>query len=121
MLEKPLLFNDVVMPISIPMQDSSVDGDVVLSGWGSIAPGGWSMPDILQKVTLQIVDFKTCKEAIESIAENAPIAPTNVCTGPLTGGVSPCNVRIICNRYYFYNYGNYIQHAHCLRGCFSIP
>lgn len=85
------------------MNDSLVDGDVILSGWGSISPSGGTMPDTLQKVTLPIVDLETCRKAIESLTGDAPLHPNNVCTGPLTGGVSACSVRLFSVLYLFGN------------------
>ena len=91
-LEKPLEFNDWVQPIDLPMRDSSVEGKVILSGWGSTNSHGMTQPNTLMYVDLPIVDLDTCKESIESLTGPSPIHPNNICTGPLTGGVSACSV-----------------------------
>lgn len=93
-LEKPLKLNKNVKAIDLPKQNSSVEGKVVLSGWGSIQSSGFGTPNNLQKVTLPIVDLETCRESIEALTGSAPLAPSNVCTGPLTGGVSACSVSL---------------------------
>lgn len=90
-LAQPLVFDDSVQPIALPEADDMVEGDVVLSGWGSTSSSGYGLPEFLQKVTLPIVDNKTCKQAIERLVGHAPVANSNVCTGPLTGGVSACS------------------------------
>lgn len=92
-LEKPLAFNEFVQPIALPEPESTPEGEVTLSGWGSISSSGFGTPNTLQKAELPVVDVKTCKEAIEALTGSAPVAPSNVCTGPLTGGVSACSVR----------------------------
>ncbi|XP_023246174.1 trypsin-1-like [Copidosoma floridanum] len=90
-LERPLVFGELVQPIGLPAPDSQVTSDVVLSGWGSVTSNGFGSPEFLQKVTLPIVDNESCKKAIEALTGSAPVAPSNVCTGPLTGGVSACS------------------------------
>ena len=92
-LEQPLQFNDVVQPIALPKMDSTVEGMVTLSGWGSTHSSGTVQPDILQLVDVPIVGFDACKRAIVSLTGPSPLHPNNVCTGPLTGGVSACSVR----------------------------
>ncbi|XP_031781530.1 trypsin-1, partial [Nasonia vitripennis] len=90
-LEKPLVYDESVQPIALPKASSDVDGEVVLSGWGSVSSSGMGTPDILQKVKLPVVDLATCKEALERLVGPSPLHESNVCTGPLTGGVSACS------------------------------
>lgn len=54
------------------------------------------MPDALRKVALPIISLESCKSALVAINGRADLAVSNVCTGPLSGGVSPCNVRSFC-------------------------
>ncbi|XP_055533693.1 trypsin-1-like [Wyeomyia smithii] len=91
-LESTLTINQFVQPSVLPAQgDLATPGPATLAGWGStstsIIP---SMPVILQKVEKPIIDYDTCEEA-NGGAGNSPLGPTNVCTGPLTGGVSACS------------------------------
>jgi hypothetical protein len=68
---------------------------VVLSGWGSTSTSQIpSMPKTLQKAELPVIDFENCKLAFEEMLQSAPLAESNVCTGPLTGGYSACSVSL---------------------------
>lgn len=92
-LVTPLRYTPTVKPISLPARDSPVDGDVILSGWGSIGSDGQTMPNTLRKVTLPIVSLDTCVNRWRSIKGNSvDINYSNVCAGPLSGGQAPCNV-----------------------------
>ncbi|XP_058826426.1 trypsin-1-like [Topomyia yanbarensis] len=91
-LVSELTFNQYVQPGVLPAQgDLAKPGPATLAGWGSTSTGILpSMPAILQKVDKPIIDFETCEQA-NGGPGNTPLGPTNVCTGPLTGGVSACS------------------------------
>lgn len=97
-LKKPLVFNEFVQPIAVPKPESIPEGESTLSGWGSTSSSSSVpvMPNSLQKVELPVVDHDTCKSAIDALnmGEN-PLHETNVCTGPLTGGISACSVSFL--------------------------
>ncbi|XP_055546997.1 trypsin-1-like [Wyeomyia smithii] len=83
-------FNDFVQPAVLPAQgDLATPGPATLAGWGSISGSANIMPSTLQKVQKPIIDYDTCEEA-NGGPGNTPLGPTNVCTGPLTGGISAC-------------------------------
>lgn len=95
-LETPLVYNEFVKPIELPKQDEPVDSQVTLSGWGSITSNGANAANILQKMNVPIISNEECKENLEELTgAEAPVAPSNVCTGPLTGGTASCSVS--CN------------------------
>jgi prostasin len=48
------------------------------------------MPDILQKVTKPIVPFAECEAAVGGPGAT-PLHSSNLCTGPLTGGIGACS------------------------------
>lgn len=81
-------FNAYVQAINLPAANVIHSGTVTLHGWGSIS-NTWSsiIPDILQTVNKPILPFAQC-QAVQGA--NSPLHSTNVCTGPLTGGVSAC-------------------------------
>ncbi|XP_055546996.1 trypsin-1-like [Wyeomyia smithii] len=87
-----LNYNNFVQPALLPAQgDLATPGPATLAGWGSTSTGTTpSMPATLQKVNKPIIDYDTCEEA-NGGAGNSPLGPTNVCTGPLTGGISACS------------------------------
>lgn len=74
--------------------------EAIISGWGAITNDTVrpDFPDVLQTVTVPIVPLDECNETIEKVASDEGevikdiVHETNVCTGPLTGGVSGCSV-----------------------------
>lgn len=82
------VFNANVRAISLPAREQIHSGMVTLHGWGSTS-NTWfpSMPNILQTVTKPILPFAQCQALL---GPSSPVRPTNVCTGPLTGGISAC-------------------------------
>lgn len=81
-------FNTAVRAIALPAAGVIHSGTVTLHGWGSTS-NTWfpSMPNILQTVSKPILPFAQC-QAVQGAS--SPLHSTNVCTGPLTGGVSAC-------------------------------
>lgn len=82
------VFNAYVSAINLPAANVIHGGSATLHGWGSIS-NTWAsvIPDILQTVTKPILPFAQCQSVL---GNNSPVHHTNVCTGPLTGGVSAC-------------------------------
>ncbi|KXJ73384.1 hypothetical protein RP20_CCG015992 [Aedes albopictus] len=91
-LQSYLNFNAFVQAATLqPGGSHAQPGPATLAGWGSTSTTTVpSMPAILQKVVKPIIDYDTCTEA-NGGPGNSPLGPTNVCTGPLTGGVSACS------------------------------
>ncbi|KAJ3644417.1 hypothetical protein Zmor_022150 [Zophobas morio] len=95
-LETLLVFGDLVKPIGLPAVDSIPLGNAILSGWGSVSlvviP---NLPDILQTVTTPVLSFDDCNAAIQPLLEEGQENPlsgeSNICTRPLTGGISVCS------------------------------
>lgn len=84
-----------MQPIKLPEPESTPTGDAILIGWGSTSES-WlpDMPDELQHVDLPYIDLDVCDKAVEDLTGSSPVHETNVCTGPITGGISACSVRI---------------------------
>ncbi|XP_062534512.1 trypsin-1-like [Armigeres subalbatus] len=87
-----LNFNNFVQPANLqPAGSTAQPGPATLAGWGSTSTtNNPSMPAILQKVVKPIIDYDTCVQA-NGGEGNSPLGTTNVCTGPLTGGISACS------------------------------
>lgn len=84
----PFAFNAAVGAIALPRPDVTHSGTVRLVGWGSTSTGMLpTLPNILQTVNKPIVPYETC----EAVLGDSPLHPTNVCTGPLSGGTSACS------------------------------
>lgn len=82
------VYNAQVAPILLPPQDFIHSGIVTLHGWGSTSTTTTPInPVILQTVTKPIVPITQC----HALLGQSPLHDTNVCTGPLTGGVSACS------------------------------
>lgn len=86
-------FNAFVRPITLPTQSSEHTGDVTLWGWGSTSTTEVpTRPIRLQTVDKPIITLELCKIAFwATINETVPLHENNVCTGPLTGGISACS------------------------------
>ncbi|XP_076632941.1 trypsin-1-like [Colletes latitarsis] len=91
-LAQPLRLSNAVKAISLPQAGSTPSGTAVLSGWGSTSrTSNPIMPDKLQYVDLPVIDLATCKKAVEELTGPSPLHETNVCSGPLSGGISACS------------------------------
>ncbi|CRK94903.1 CLUMA_CG008395, isoform A [Clunio marinus] len=90
LLNSPLTFNDRVRAVRLPQPNVIPTGPATLAGWGST--GSPLPPNILQKLTKPLITLEQCRNAIFSLNLNGDLVDdTNVCTGPLTGGVSACS------------------------------
>lgn len=86
--EIPFAINNVVRAIALPSQGTIPIGAARLHGWGSTSTTSTpSYPNRLQTVSKPIIPYQVC----EDVLGNSPLHSTNVCTGPLTGGVSACS------------------------------
>lgn len=88
LVEPGFVYNSWVGPIALPTQDHDHVGDVTLHGWGSISTTNIpNMPANLQTVVKPVLTLADCAEAFGE----SPLHETNVCTGPLSGGISACS------------------------------
>lgn len=88
-----IVMGPTAQPIALPANYNVPVGSATISGWGqtggTILP---QMPNILQKATLSLIDMQTCRDAAANAGiVNDPLDTTNLCTGPLTGGVAVCS------------------------------
>lgn len=55
------------------------------------------MPDKLQHVKMEWVDYATCTDAVKRLTGSSPVDKnSNVCTGPLYETISACSVSLTC-------------------------
>lgn len=93
-LDKPLDLSATVATITLPEAGLEASGDSTLSGWGvtnNIIP---LPPNDLQYADIPIISNDECNDALEAILdgeENPFDSASNMCTGPLSGGVSACS------------------------------
>lgn len=85
----PLIFDKFVQPANLPEQDAMPEGHGTLYGWGNVSmtivP---KYPHKLQQANMPILDLELCEQVLAS--SGMQLHETNLCTGPLTGGVSIC-------------------------------
>lgn len=88
-VDKPFELNDKVKPVQLPKQMEQFEGDVMLSGWGSmsttVVP---DYPDKLRKAILPLVDFDSCHSLWNF---DSALEKSNVCAGPVDGSKSACS------------------------------
>lgn len=83
------IFNAFVSPIALPAAGFIHTGVVTLHGWGSTSNTNIPvLPNILQTISKPILPWAQCSAVIGT---PSPFHETNLCTGPLTGGISACS------------------------------
>nr|AAK72504.1 putative chymotrypsin-like protein [Aedes aegypti] len=88
-VDKPFELNDKVKAVKLPKQLEQFDGDVTLSGWGSVSTTVFpDYPDKLRKVVLPLVDYEQCNALWDN---DSALAKSNVCAGPIDGSKSACS------------------------------
>ncbi|EDW03279.1 GH11150 [Drosophila grimshawi] len=87
-LSEPLVFNKYVSPATLPSREQVHEGETHLYGWGQPKSYLLIASKSLMTVTTEIVNYDECKDALP---ENAPLAPTNICSASLQQSISACN------------------------------
>ncbi|CAL8110306.1 unnamed protein product [Orchesella dallaii] len=84
-LDQPFDINENVSAVPLPTQGQDTTGEILVSGWGTLSSGG-SLPDVLQKVAIPVVDDATCQQNYP----NELIAESMICAGLPEGGKDSC-------------------------------
>lgn len=80
-----------VQAIALPRTKDVLKGKVSIYGWGSTSKEFMpEFPDTLQVAVTDVLGYEEC-EAVLGGEGATPLKESNVCTGPLDGGVSACN------------------------------
>lgn len=88
LIAHPFEFGYAVGPIFLPSANEIHSGEVTLFGWGSVSDSFYPIyPNILQTVSKPIIPIDVCMAQFGE----TPVHENNVCTGPLTGGISACS------------------------------
>lgn len=86
-LSSSLTFNKAVNSIRLPEAHIIPIGVASFAGWGSISNTTIiEMPDILQTAAVSVLHFEICSELLQEYLFDE----SNLCTGPITGGLSSC-------------------------------
>lgn len=84
-------WTDSVLPIELPLTKDIPTGSVTVYGWGSLSMEFMpEFPETLQKATMDILDYQECENVLGGEGAT-PLKESNICTGPLKGGLSTCN------------------------------
>ncbi|XP_037951947.1 chymotrypsinogen A-like [Teleopsis dalmanni] len=87
--KSPLQFNKYVEAAQLPTQNEQPEGYGTLYGWGNVSMTAVpNYPHKLQEANMPILDLELCEKVLE--AQGFSLHETNLCTGPLSGGVSIC-------------------------------
>ncbi|XP_036142161.1 transmembrane protease serine 9 [Monomorium pharaonis] len=90
-LKTPLVFNKRVSAVKLPKQCEVRTGNAVLSGWGSISKKSRPLlPEVLQKVTIPLLDNKSCQKKFSKDSDPAKIYNSQICTDAI-GEISACS------------------------------
>lgn len=82
-----MIFTNAVSSIRLPEPDTIPIGEASIAGWGSISNTTTiEMPDILQTVAVSVFDFRICSEILQEYLFDE----SNLCSGPISGGISSC-------------------------------
>ena len=85
----PVTFNARIRTVRLPQPGVIPSGPAALAGWGST---GTTAATILQRTTKPIISIPECRNAINALGFDGSLVDyTNLCTGPLTGGVAACS------------------------------
>ncbi|XP_073943404.1 kallikrein 1-related peptidase b3-like [Choristoneura fumiferana] len=94
----PFKFTKYVKPARLPVHfKTTYEHPLKLTGWGVLRTTTFfpDLPKYLQEVNVTYLPYKDCYKAVDNIKEageiNALDEASNICTGPITGGVSACS------------------------------
>ncbi|XP_063620427.1 kallikrein 1-related peptidase b22-like [Cydia splendana] len=94
----PFKFTKFIQPAILPLlSKATYEYPLMLTGWGILRTTFFfpDLPRYLQEVNVTYIPYKECYEAIEAIKDKGETNPldekSNICTGPITGGVSACS------------------------------
>jgi len=90
-LTKPLEWTEFVQPAKMPaaLQETDAGTMATVTGWGTLSEGGFSLPNVLHKVSVPIVSDEECDKDYSS-AGAPEIAPSMICAGLPEGGKDSC-------------------------------
>ncbi|XP_021010165.1 kallikrein 1-related peptidase b21, partial [Mus caroli] len=84
-LSKPADITDAVKPIALPTEEPKLGSTCLASGWGSITPTKWQIPEDLQCVFIKPLPNENCAKAYIHKVTDAML-----CAGEMGGGKDTC-------------------------------
>ncbi|KAL0274763.1 UNVERIFIED_CONTAM: hypothetical protein PYX00_002812 [Menopon gallinae] len=87
-LATPYKYSEYVQPVALPKKGYNELGNATVTGWGSTSNTTYARsPDVLQKVTLQLVDPKVCRMIYGKRFDTE----LNICGGSLGSKKTACS------------------------------
>ncbi|XP_076314980.1 transmembrane protease serine 9-like [Tachypleus tridentatus] len=90
-LSQPVVFRKHIVPVCLPEKDEDVWGKTAtVTGWGRKSYGDRTVPSVLQKVDVRVIEDTTCQNWYKSQGRQETIYDTMVCAGYEDGGKDSC-------------------------------
>ncbi|ALC38507.1 CG11911 [Drosophila busckii] len=87
-VSEPFIFNEWVSAATLPAPAEVHEGESHLYGWGQPKSYVLTPAKTLMTITTELINYEECKAALP---EDAPLAPTNICSSALEQSRSACN------------------------------
>nr|UXX33473.1 serine protease-like protein [Holotrichia oblita] len=87
-LASSLTFSASIAPIPMASVNPSAGENAVVTGWGDVVEGAQTGVNVLQAVTVPIVDHEECARLYEN--HRYSVLPSMICAGFLEGGRDAC-------------------------------
>ncbi|XP_077564125.1 trypsin-1-like isoform X1 [Haemaphysalis longicornis] len=90
-LSHPVVFREHIIPICLPTKGENFTGGFgTVSGWGRLKYGQSYIPNVLQKVSVEVLDNEKCRTWFKDKGRKEQIFDTMMCAGYQEGGRDSC-------------------------------
>ncbi|KAF8763944.1 Serine proteinase stubble like protein [Argiope bruennichi] len=90
-LSHPVVYRKHIVPICLPEKLDNFTGRLAtVTGWGRTSYGRRTPPNILQKVSVEVIATDTCQEWLQIAGRKETVYPTMICAGYKEGGKDSC-------------------------------
>ncbi|XP_067123352.1 transmembrane protease serine 9-like [Centruroides vittatus] len=90
-LSHPVAFRKHIIPVCLPKFDDNYTGEMAtVTGWGRTDFKKKLIPNVLQKVKVEVLDSEECQKWLEKAGRKETVFNTMVCAGYKDGGKDSC-------------------------------
>ncbi|XP_077525256.1 trypsin-1-like isoform X2 [Amblyomma americanum] len=90
-LSHPVVFREHIIPICLPQKGENFTGGfATVSGWGRLKYGQSYIPNVLQKVSVEVLENEKCRTWFKDKGRKEQIYDTMLCAGYQEGGRDSC-------------------------------